>query len=45
LLDSVLLLDFPVVQAVVLVTTTLVFMANQLADYAIRRVDPRIRYS
>ena len=45
LLDSVLLLDFPVVQAVVLVTTTLVFVANQLADYAIRRVDPRIRHS
>lgn len=45
LLDSVLLLDFPVVQAVVLVTTILVFMANQLADYAIRRVDPRIRHA
>ncbi|MFZ9871677.1 MAG: ABC transporter permease [Steroidobacteraceae bacterium] len=45
LLDSVLLLDFPVVQSVVLVTTTLVFAANQLADYAIRRIDPRIRYS
>ncbi len=45
LLDSVLLLDFPVVQSVVLVTTTLVFLANQLADYAIRRVDPRIRHA
>lgn len=45
LLDSVLLLDFPVVQSVVLVTTILVFLTSQVADYAIRRVDPRIRNS
>jgi len=42
LLDSVLLLDFPVVQAVVLVTTVLVYLANWSADRAIERIDPRL---
>jgi peptide/nickel transport system permease protein len=42
LLDSVLLLDFPVVQAVVLVTTVLVYLANWSADRAIEIIDPRL---
>jgi peptide/nickel transport system permease protein len=43
LLESVLLLDFPVVQAVVLVTTVFVFMTNWAADRAIELIDPRLR--
>lgn len=43
LLESVLLLDFPVVQAVVLVTTVFVFLTNWAADRAIEFVDPRLR--
>ena len=43
LLDSVLLLDFSVVQAVVLVTTVFVFLANWGADRLIEVIDPRLR--
>lgn len=43
LLDSVLLLDFTVVQSVVLVTTVFVFLANWGADRMIEIVDPRLR--
>jgi peptide/nickel transport system permease protein len=43
LLDSVLLLDFPVVQSVVLVTTVFVFMTNWAADRMIEYLDPRLR--
>jgi len=43
LLDSVLFLDFPVVQAVVLVTTVLVFLSNSVADKALELIDPRLR--
>lgn len=41
LLDSVLVLDFPVVQAVVIVTTLLVFVVNSATDYGLDRIDPR----
>lgn len=43
LLDSVLLLDFPVVQAVVIVTTIFVFLTNWGADRVIELIDPRLR--
>lgn len=43
LLNSVLFLDFPVVQAVVLVTTVLVFLSNSIADKALELIDPRLR--
>jgi len=43
LLDSVLLLDFSVVQAIVLVTTVFVFLANWGADRMIEVIDPRLR--
>ena len=43
LLDSVLLLDFTVVQTVVLVTTVFVFLANWAADRMIEVIDPRLR--
>lgn len=43
LLDSVLLLDFPVVQAVVVVTTVLVFVVNWGTDQLIEIIDPRLK--
>lgn len=43
LLDSVLFLDFPVVQAIVLVITVLVFVSNAVADKALEVIDPRLR--
>lgn len=43
LLDSVLLLDFPVVQAVVVVTTVLVFVVNWTTDRLIEFIDPRLK--
>lgn len=43
LLDSVLLLDFNVVQSVVLVTTVFVFLANWGSDRIIEIIDPRVR--
>ncbi|MPZ28994.1 MAG: ABC transporter permease subunit [Micromonosporaceae bacterium] len=41
LLDSIIVLDFPVVQAVVIVTTLLVFLVNSMTDYGLDRIDPR----
>lgn len=41
LLDSIVVLDFPVVQAVVVVTTLLVFLINSATDYGLDRIDPR----
>jgi peptide/nickel transport system permease protein len=43
LLDSVLLLDYPVVQAVVVITTCLVFIVNWLTDRLIEVIDPRLK--
>lgn len=43
LLDSVLLLDFPVVQAVVVLTTVLVFVVNWATDRLIEVIDPRLK--
>jgi peptide/nickel transport system permease protein len=43
LLDSVLLLDFPVVQAVVVLTTIMVFMVNWGTDRVIEIIDPRLK--
>lgn len=43
LLDSVLLLDFPVVQAVVVLTTVLVFTVNWATDRLIEVIDPRLK--
>ncbi|MCA3254551.1 MAG: ABC transporter permease [Alphaproteobacteria bacterium] len=43
LVQSTLNLDFPVVQALVLVICLLVFVAGALTDVAIRLLDPRIR--
>lgn len=43
LLDSVLLLDFPVVQAVVVITTCMVFLVNWGADRLIEIIDPRLK--
>lgn len=44
LLDSVLLLDFPVVQAVVVITTVLVFLVNWGTDRIIEVIDPRLQH-
>lgn len=41
LLDSIIVLDFPVVQAVVVVTTLLVFVVNSTTDFGLDRIDPR----
>jgi peptide/nickel transport system permease protein len=43
LVQSTLTLDFPVVQALVLVICVMVFAAGAAADIAIRLIDPRIR--
>lgn len=43
LLSSVLLLDFPVVQAVVVVTTIMVFLVNWLTDRLLEVIDPRLK--
>ncbi|WP_062120880.1 ABC transporter permease [Aureimonas sp. AU40] len=45
MIDSVLLRDFAVIQAAVLVTALAVFLINIIADIAYALVDPRIRYS
>lgn len=45
LIDSVLLRDFAVIQAAVLVTAMAVFLINIIVDVLYALVDPRIRYS
>lgn len=45
MIDSVMLRDFAVIQAAVLVTALAVFVINILVDIAYALVDPRIRYN
>lgn len=45
MIDSVLMRDFSVIQAAVLVTALTVFTINILVDLAYALIDPRIRYS
>lgn len=45
MIDSVMLRDFAVIQAAVLVTALAVFIINILVDIAYALVDPRIRYN
>jgi peptide/nickel transport system permease protein len=45
MIDSVLLRDYAVIQAAVLVTALAVFLLNIIVDIAYALVDPRIRYS
>lgn len=45
LIDSVLLRDFAIIQAAVLVTALAVFLLNIVVDLTYALIDPRIRYS
>lgn len=45
LIDSVMLRDFAIIQAAVLVTALAVFLLNIIVDLAYALIDPRIRYS
>ncbi len=45
MIDSVLMRDFAVIQAAVLVTALAVFLLNIIVDIAYALVDPRIRYA
>lgn len=44
LVDSVFNRDFPVLQAVVLISALAVFLINVLTDLLYAAIDPRIRY-
>jgi peptide/nickel transport system permease protein len=43
--DAIFIRDYPVVQAVVLVTALVVVLANLLTDLSYALLDPRIQYS
>jgi peptide/nickel transport system permease protein len=44
LFDSISNRDYPVIQAIVLVTAAIVLFVNVLVDVAYARVDARVRY-
>ena len=44
LFDSVTRRDYPVIQAIVLVSSTIVLLTNVLVDIAYARVDARVSY-